>query len=222
VNDKSQHQESSQSKPDKFDRKGKVSREMAPEKSSHESRFRAVRAILIFFALAASFIAVFSHYRETGPEAALRPQGPGGSQESAATQPDAQPLAPPSAPASRETGRASWYAFDSHTANGEQMDADALTAAHPSLPFGTKVLVENLNNGRSVVVRINDRGPFTGDRIIDLSKAAAVSLGMIDDGVATVRISSVDATRAAQIGAETDAPRQISAEPTALEVNQHN
>ena len=66
-----------------------------------------------------------------------------------------------------------------------------MTAAHPSLPYGTQVLVENLSNGRSVVVRINDRGPFTGGRIIDVSKAAAVTLGMMDAGVATVRVSSV-------------------------------
>jgi rare lipoprotein A (peptidoglycan hydrolase) len=65
-----------------------------------------------------------------------------------------------------------------------------MTAAHPSFPFGTKVLVENLNTGRSVVVRINDRGPFIGGRIIDLSKAAAARIGMIDSGVAKVRLTT--------------------------------
>jgi rare lipoprotein A len=73
------------------------------------------------------------------------------------------------------------------------MDEDALTAAHPSLPLGTKVLVENLDNGRSVVVRINDRGPFAGNRIIDVSKAAAEKLDMMADGVANVRIRRVEA-----------------------------
>jgi rare lipoprotein A len=94
--------------------------------------------------------------------------------------------------ASRRTqvGRASWYSLPSKTANGEQMNAEDLTAAHPSLPFGTEVEVENLDNGRKVTVRVNDRGPFVPERIIDLSKAAARSLGMIADGIATVRISS--------------------------------
>jgi rare lipoprotein A len=92
-----------------------------------------------------------------------------------------------------ETGRASWYELQSTTASGEAMEEDALTAAHPSLPLGTKVLVENLDNGRSIVVRINDRGPFARDRIIDLSKAAAEKLDMIADGVANVCISRFEA-----------------------------
>ena len=60
-----------------------------------------------------------------------------------------------------ESGRASWYSLASKTASGEQMDSDEMTAAHPSLPFGTQVRVENLDNGRTVTVRVNDRGPFT-------------------------------------------------------------
>jgi rare lipoprotein A len=72
------------------------------------------------------------------------------------------------------------------------MDGDALTAAHPSLPFGSRVKVANLDNGRSVVVRINDRGPFTKDRIIDVSKAAAAELGMISAGVAQVSVSVIE------------------------------
>jgi rare lipoprotein A len=90
-----------------------------------------------------------------------------------------------------QVGHASWYALKSRTASGELMNPSALTAAHRSLPFGTKVLVENLRNGRSVVVRINDRGPFIKGRIIDVSKAAASSLGMIGAGTARVRVSSV-------------------------------
>ncbi len=96
-----------------------------------------------------------------------------------------------------ETGRASWYDLASATASGETNDGDDLTAAHPTLPLGTHVLVENLDNGRSVVVRINDRGPFTQDRIIDVSKAAAAKLGMVAAGVATVRVSRVEAALAA-------------------------
>jgi len=89
-----------------------------------------------------------------------------------------------------QVGHASWYALHSRTASGEMMNPNAMTAAHRSLPFGTKVLVENLSNGRSVVVRINDRGPFVGGRVIDVSKAAAANLGMISSGTAHVRIST--------------------------------
>src|SRR5262249_18237620 len=90
-----------------------------------------------------------------------------------------------------QTGQASWYSLDSVTASGEKMDDAALTAAHNSLPFGTKVFIENIANGRSVVVRINDRGPFVAGRIVDLSKAAAKALEMIADGVADVRLSVI-------------------------------
>ena len=90
-----------------------------------------------------------------------------------------------------QLGHASWYSLPSNkTANGERMNPNELTAAHRSLPFGTRVLVENLSNGRSVVVRINDRGPFIGGRIIDLSKAAAASIGMINAGTAKVRVTA--------------------------------
>jgi peptidoglycan lytic transglycosylase len=88
-----------------------------------------------------------------------------------------------------QVGNASWYALRSRTASGEIMNPSEMTAAHRSLPFGTKVLVENLSNGRSVVVRINDRGPFAKGRIIDLSRTAASSLGMLGSGTARVRVS---------------------------------
>ena len=88
-----------------------------------------------------------------------------------------------------EVGHASWYSLTSKTASGERCDPGALTAAHRSLPFGTKVKVENLKNGRSVVVRINDRGPFVGGRMIDLTKAAARKLGFISSGIARVRLT---------------------------------
>lgn len=94
--------------------------------------------------------------------------------------------------ASAETGRASWYALTSRTASGERCDPNALTAAHRSLPFGTKVKVENLHNGRSVVVRINDRGPYVAGRIIDLTKAAAGKLGFVRSGVASVRVTVLE------------------------------
>lgn len=91
--------------------------------------------------------------------------------------------------AEAETGRASWYALTSQTASGERCDPSAMTAAHPSLPFGTKVKVENLKNGRTVVVRINDRGPYVAGRIIDLTKAAATKLGFLRKGVESVRLT---------------------------------
>lgn len=90
------------------------------------------------------------------------------------------------AEAKSNCGKASWYALKSRTASGEMMDASKLTAAHRSYRFGTKVRVSNRRNGRSVVVRINDRGPFIKGRIIDVSKAAARKLGFIGAGTASV------------------------------------
>lgn len=88
-------------------------------------------------------------------------------------------------------GMASWYGPGFHgrrTANGERFNQNAMTAAHRSLPFGTQVRVTNNNNGRSVVVRINDRGPFIRGRIIDLSRSAASNIGMLGSGVAPVTV----------------------------------
>jgi rare lipoprotein A len=88
-------------------------------------------------------------------------------------------------------GMASYYGYDgsgNRTATGERFNPEGLTAAHRHLPFGTRVRVTNTRNGRSVVVRINDRGPFIRGRIIDLSVAAARILGMMGSGVAPVRV----------------------------------
>ena len=90
-----------------------------------------------------------------------------------------------------QTGEASWYGAQhqgKQTASGTIFDHSRLTAAHPSLPFGSKIKVTNLSNGKSVEVEINDRGPFAENRIIDLSQAAARALGMIESGTATVRL----------------------------------
>ncbi|MEZ5870945.1 MAG: septal ring lytic transglycosylase RlpA family protein [Nitratireductor sp.] len=81
-----------------------------------------------------------------------------------------------------QCGGASWYALTSKTASGEPMRADRLTAAHKKLPFGTRLKVVNKRNGKTVVVRVNDRGPFVKGRILDLSKAAASELGFIGSG----------------------------------------
>lgn len=87
-----------------------------------------------------------------------------------------------------ETGKASYYTEGKRTANGEKFKKRRLTAASKTLPFGTRVKVINLKNGRSVKVRINDRGPYVKGRIIDLSWKAAKRLDMIDDGVVPVKL----------------------------------
>jgi rare lipoprotein A len=102
----------------------------------------------------------------------------------------------PSAPSigATETGVASWYGEPYHgrrAANGEIYDMERLTAAHRTLPFGTRVRVDNLDNGSSVEVRITDRGPFVDGRIVDLSRAAARRIGMIGPGLARVRLRIV-------------------------------
>ncbi len=109
----------------------------------------------------------------------------------------AQTPQPPPAPdraVFTQTGVASWYGKSHHgrtTANGEKFDMEALTAAHRTLPFGTIVKVTNLSNNRSVTVRINDRGPYVAGRIIDLSARAARDLGIIENGVARVRLEQL-------------------------------
>lgn len=92
-------------------------------------------------------------------------------------------------------GRASYYAHRFHgrkTASGERFSVQDFTAAHRTLPFGTTVRVTNLDNGREVVVRINDRGPYLRSRIIDVSPAAARELGLLERGTASVRIVAVN------------------------------
>jgi peptidoglycan lytic transglycosylase len=94
----------------------------------------------------------------------------------------------------RQQGEASWYGpgfQGKKTASGERFDTNKLTAAHRTLPFGTEVRVTNTANGRSVTVRINDRGPFIAGRIIDLSRAAAEKLDMLGTGTAEVIIETV-------------------------------
>jgi rare lipoprotein A len=88
-------------------------------------------------------------------------------------------------------GLASYYWQGTETASGEKFNTRDLTAAHRTLPFGTRVRVTNLATGRAVTVRINDRGPFVAGRIVDVSKAAAESLGMVDRGVAKIKLDVV-------------------------------
>jgi rare lipoprotein A (peptidoglycan hydrolase) len=91
-------------------------------------------------------------------------------------------------------GEASYYGHElagNRTASGERFNPNAMTAAHRTLPLGTKLRVTNLSNGRSVVVRINDRGPFVGRRLIDVSLGAAREIGMIRTGKAQVRLEAI-------------------------------
>ncbi|HEY8581221.1 MAG TPA: septal ring lytic transglycosylase RlpA family protein [Beijerinckiaceae bacterium] len=88
--------------------------------------------------------------------------------------------------------KASFYQHGARTASGERFNPNGLTAAHRSLPFGTKLRVTNRSNGRSVVVRVNDRGPFIRGRGLDVSRGAAQALGMIGSGVATLQVARID------------------------------
>lgn len=111
--------------------------------------------------------------------------------------PEAAPLPAQPAPAIRAfgAGMASFYGAELHgrrTASGERFDMHDLTAAHRTLPFGTRVVVTNPANGRSVTVRINDRGPFHGNRVIDLSRAAASELGLVARGQGRVELALVE------------------------------
>ena len=112
----------------------------------------------------------------------------------------------------RETGIASWYGrrFNGQaTSSGERYDMYAMTAAHPTLPIPSYARVTNLGNGKSVVVRINDRGPFHTDRIIDLSYAAAWKLGYVDAGSARVQVEAIVPDSMVAAGAEGQGPKGI-------------
>ncbi|WP_375623625.1 MULTISPECIES: septal ring lytic transglycosylase RlpA family protein [unclassified Bartonella] len=101
---------------------------------------------------------------------------------------------PQNDPTYKRVGEASWYGSDFHgrlTANGEIYDMNLLTAAHPTMPLPSYARVTNLKNGSSIIVRVNDRGPFMKDRIIDLSREAATILGYVDRGVADVKVEYI-------------------------------
>ena len=113
-------------------------------------------------------------------------------------------------------GEASWYGSPFHgrvTASGEVYDMFALTAAHRELPFGSALRVVDSRSGRSVVVRVNDRGPFIGDRVLDLSFAAALELGMVRQGLARVEMELLRPL-AEDVGL--DAPRAANYPPAGL------
>ena len=147
---------------------------------------RLVQALIRPGALASWAVALVLTGCATGPALVNAPPP-----KMPAPQPAPAP-APKVAPRPAEaTGTASWYGKAHHgqpTASGETYDMHALTAAHRSLPMGTRVLVTNVQNGRSVEVRINDRGPFVRGRILDLSYAAALELGSLSDGAFRVKL----------------------------------
>jgi len=115
-------------------------------------------------------------------------------------------------PVHKEVGEASWYGpgfQGQETANGETFDQKEMTAAHPSLPMGTKAKVTNLENGKKVEVRINDRGPYADNRVIDLSSAAANKLDMKEDGTTQVKIETKPAKKKISSG-QSSKPKKIA------------
>ncbi len=113
-------------------------------------------------------------------------------------------------PVYKETGEASFYGPGFHgkeTASGETFDQNALTAAHPKLPLGSEVEVKNLENGKTVTVEINDRGPYAKGRDIDLSKAAAKQLDMVEGGTAPVKIEATEAQIDKAVDKPSEAPK---------------
>lgn len=169
------------------------------ERMKHEKQFFSLSfiAILITIALGAgrseqnfSGIAIRYNPLYSSAEAALRPAHL--SRELHRTHKKARVT----------EGRASFYADQFHghkTANGETFNREKLTAAHPSLPFGTWVRVTNLRNGKDVIVRINDRGPFVKGRIIDLSRGAAKEIGLTQAGTARVKLEALSSGKSAFI-----------------------
>ena len=162
---------------------------------------RLVQALIRPGALASWAVALALTGCATGPALVKAPPS-----EIPAPQPAPGPRAPEPGPRTPEpgpkvaprpakTGTASWYGKAHHgqpTVSGETYDMHALTAAHRSLPLGTRVLVTNVKNDRSVEVRINDRGPFVRGRILDLSYAAAQQLGALTDGTFRVKLRVID------------------------------
>ena len=123
-----------------------------------------------------------------------------------------------------EEGIASWYGKDFHgktTSNGEVYDMYGMTCAHKVLPFGTQLRVTNLDNNRSIMVRVNDRGPFVANRIIDLTKTGAEQLDMIGPGTARVRVESIGAVPG-QVGADLSGNFYVQIGSFSIKENAHN
>jgi rare lipoprotein A len=181
-----------------------------------ESGPRLVQALIRPGALASWAVALALTGCATGP-ALVKAPPPEMPAPRPAPGPEAPRPAPKVAPRPAETtGTASWYGKAHHgqpTASGETYDMHALTAAHRSLPLGTRVLVTNVKNDRSVEVRINDRGPFVRGRILDLSYAAAQELGALTDGAFRVKLRVLEQPAGAG-GASSPPPRTAAGAPS--------
>jgi rare lipoprotein A len=182
---------------------------------TYPSKFCALGRFLLVLAAGAALLFMFGCGKETiSPGGGSAPQygGAGGTAPQAEAPPadtsqrgsrpytvmgrTYEPISGARAEGFAEEGIASWYGKDFHgkqTSSGERYDMYGMTAAHKVLPFGTMVMVTNLRNNKSVVVRINDRGPFVDNRIIDLSFSAAQQLDMLDTGTTLVRLTTVGA-----------------------------
>jgi rare lipoprotein A len=128
------------------------------------------------------------------PAAEAQPEAAAAAFQPAPRKPSNLKACRPARPAYDRRGTASWYGPALHgetTASGEPFDMDALTAAHRTLPFGTRVKVTNLKNGRAVVLTVNDRGPFAAGRLIDVSRRAARDLGFLEHDLTKVRVEAV-------------------------------
>ncbi len=174
----------------------------------------------VFSACGGNSVSRYYHPKHAGAyKHANLPQGHGGHKKTGKPYRIAGRMYYPlqSAAGYNETGTASWYGRDFHgklTANGERYDMHALSAAHKTLPLPTLVRVTNLENGRSVVVRVNDRGPFVKNRLIDLSFAAANALGYTKQGTARVRVQTLGSNT--RIASNRPVPRAPARKTTAV------
>lgn len=184
----------------------------SPTRGSRRRRaFRALRdrvgrlqrllAVAVFAALVGIGSAVFFATQPAPePDAVLLGRGQAGVDFPSSDRPSSdrapRDSAEPGQPAG--SGEASYYGDELRgrpTASGESFDPEGLTAAHRTLPLGTRLRVTNVRNGESVVVRVNDRGPYSGDRVLDVSKRAARALGMLGSGTAPVRLELIPSVR---------------------------
>ena len=165
-----------------------VNERSLPSRQTLDWEIVRVAQVVLIFCVAGATVTACGSAKDPRPATAAAPV-PAGVQVVRAPTPIPTPTL------FEQTGMASWYGpgfAGKLTANGERFDPDDMTCAHRKLPFHTKIRVTNLENGLSVVVRVNDRGPYAKQRIVDLSKEAAKRLGFVESGVAQVRVEVVE------------------------------
>lgn len=173
--------------------------------SFNDSSFRnLVKNLCTGLILATSFVLPFQNYAQAQNNHSLRKNQPRTLSRTQKTRTN---------PTLLQKGMASWYSTSRHnrhktTAQGENFNPDDLTAAHPFLPFGTKLLIRSQRTGKSVIVKVNDRGPYTKNRIIDLSRSAAERIGLIKSGVGAVTVSVLNNDEVAQMPETNDDQNQ--------------